>query len=250
MQFKQNRSIIYFTLILIQALSILSAPLANSSNPIEKRSPPANEEYPRSVYFIKPSHWGDDVYAYVYSDYVNELPYDAGRPLADWPGKKMYYRENEGRYYTDFAIKYDNFNSHIIFTDGKNQVPGVMQEGFPLVEDAIYDENGLQGYCGEYDSSVSQYVCKKNFAYIFYVKDPSWKRVYVQYKIGNGEWINAPGKQIFMDSLFQKKFHTIIDLGEEEEITLAFTDGKGKWDNNDGKNYTLKALETKVFGKI
>ncbi|ORX79740.1 hypothetical protein BCR32DRAFT_327991 [Anaeromyces robustus] len=236
MNYKQNKIIFFFIVFLIQNLFVISAPLVENVN---KRSFTSIEETHSSIYFEKPSHWGEDVYAYVYSSYVNELPYDAGIPLKQWPGEKMYHDKERNNYNVNFAYKYFNHNSHVMFTDGKNQIPGVLEEGFTLIERGVYNENGLKAVC-DYGNT-----CKKNYALLFYVKDPSWKKVIAHYQIGGkGEWEDT---KVCIYDLFQKKYHHTFDLGNDDYITIAFTDGNGKWDNNNGKNYRINALEDIVI---
>lgn len=64
---------------------------------------------------------------------------------------------------------------------------------------------------------------------------------YMHYKVGNGAWTNAPGVKMDDSKVFGGYFELTIDLGKESTVTACFNDGKGNWDNNDKKNYVLKA---------
>ena len=62
----------------------------------------------------------------------------------------------------------------------------------------------------------------------------------IHYKVGNGEWTEAPGVPMECNSEREGYTHKyVIELGEnEDEITLCFNDGNGTYDNNNNKNYT------------
>lgn len=65
---------------------------------------------------------------------------------------------------------------------------------------------------------------------------------YIHYKIGNGNWTNAPG--VAMESTTEQTGYThkiTIDLGTADTLTACFNNGSGSWDSNNGNNYTFSA---------
>ncbi|OUM61820.1 carbohydrate-binding module family 26 protein, partial [Piromyces sp. E2] len=130
---------IFCTLFLSQIFSTFASPLpipAENIINIEKKSFTPFELHTSAIYFLKPSNWGDDIYAYHYSEdnSMNTYPYQK------WPGRKM--KKMDGFYYDIFYNQYFmTGNRKVIFTDGKNQVPGVMETGFNLVIDAVYNQD-------------------------------------------------------------------------------------------------------------
>lgn len=83
----------------------------------------------KKVYFNKPSHWGDKLYAYVYSE---------GSPVREnksWPGIPMK-EEADGRY--SYTFNEDWGSALVIFNDGSNQYPAAMAPGFAVIPDYTY----------------------------------------------------------------------------------------------------------------
>lgn len=70
---------------------------------------------------------------------------------------------------------------------------------------------------------------------LYYAAD--WDTANVHYQVGDGAWTEVPGEA--MTAACTGWFHTDISLGEAEEITAAFNDGAGTWDNNEGSDYTI-----------
>lgn len=69
-------------------------------------------------------------------------------------------------------------------------------------------------------------------------ENTSWTNAYIHYKV-NGVWTNVPGKKMTKESKGYWSFN--IDLQQTSSATVCFNNGKGSWDNRDGKNYTVKA---------
>ncbi|OUM68729.1 carbohydrate-binding module family 25 protein [Piromyces sp. E2] len=241
--------------IFMQTLITYASPIAIESDNLLKRSfPPFNARY-TPVYFEKPQHWNDTVYAYIYSEDPNVKFY----PPMEWPGRVMQnpgngYQENE-KYYS-LNIEYGQFNkSHILFSDGQYQTPGVMQSGFDLIVNSVYGENGL---IGTYNDDTDNYnsIEVGNYANIFY--RPRNERnhygsmnmkIYAHFKIGNGEWNSVPGKKMYGEP-YSGMYYTTINLGDAEEFTICFTDGEGNWDNNHGQDFKFKKFQTYIIDQI
>ena len=68
----------------------------------------------------------------------------------------------------------------------------------------------------------------------------TWKNAYIHYKVGNGQWTKVPGVKMDKDEASGTYSYT-IPLGNAKNVTVCFTDGKGKWDNNNKKNYVFEA---------
>ena len=82
-----------------------------------------------TVYFTKPSSWGNTVYAYVY---------DGGDQVASWPGTAC---KDEGNSKYSYTFTKNWKNPLIIFTDGKNQYPAQNEAGLPLESGKTYTAN-------------------------------------------------------------------------------------------------------------
>ncbi|WP_235715623.1 carbohydrate binding domain-containing protein [Alkalihalobacillus hemicellulosilyticus] len=63
-------------------------------------------------------------------------------------------------------------------------------------------------------------------------------QAYIHYKIGNSSWTTAPGEKMSLSS-FENHHVITIDLDHEEELTAAFNNGRGQWDNNQGADYSF-----------
>lgn len=83
-----------------------------------------------TVYFQKPEDWGDTISAYVYDESTGAV-----REAAPWPGVACE-AGSDGLYSYTFDESWDNVL--VIFTDGKNQVPGAMEPGMVVEADKVY----------------------------------------------------------------------------------------------------------------
>ena len=82
------------------------------------------------IYFQKPEDWGEAVSAYVYDESTGSV-----REAAGWPGVPCVLEE-DGTYCYTFDEAWDNVL--VIFTDGKNQVPGAMEPGMVVEAEKVY----------------------------------------------------------------------------------------------------------------
>ena len=90
-----------------------------------------------NVAYIKmPLNWGPKMYCYVYSS-------DDGMINANWPGVEM--EQVSGNLYK-YKVPSDISNPLVIFTDGKNQYPGSMQPGLPLIGSMVYHNGNWEDY--------------------------------------------------------------------------------------------------------
>lgn len=79
---------------------------------------------------------------------------------------------------------------------------------------------------------------QKNQTTIYY---KGYENPNIHYKIGNGQWTNAPGIKMESNSDVDGYNYAItIDLKNETSLTACFNNGSS-WDSNNGKNYTFNA---------
>ena len=79
---------------------------------------------------------------------------------------------------------------------------------------------------------------ENNMVTVYYKRstNTSWADAYVHYKV-NGVWTVSPG--VKMNFIEKGYWVSTISLGEYNSLTLCFNNGKGAWDNNSKKNYTI-----------
>ena len=79
---------------------------------------------------------------------------------------------------------------------------------------------------------------ENNMVTVYYKRstNTSWADAYVHYKV-NGVWTVSPG--VKMNFIEKGYWGSTISLGEYNSLTLCFNNGKGAWDNNSKKNYTI-----------
>jgi alpha-amylase len=85
-----------------------------------------------TVYFEKPSTWGEQLFAYIYSEKDGAL-----KILKDWPGTEMQ-QEEDGKYSFTFSKEWSD--GLIMFSDGTNQYPGANEAGLSIEENQIYSQ--------------------------------------------------------------------------------------------------------------
>lgn len=256
---KYAKSLIFYLVCLLSQTFMAFANPINASDSLDKRSRSPDYIVPSKIFFYKPKGWGKELYAYYYTKSEQNKYLDTIVP--SWPGKRMFKGYN---YNTDFDDKeYDLYfvtipygifeDSHIVFSDGQNQVPAVLDEGFDLIPDGIYNENGIigvnefKGKLGDEspkncDNCITVYYSLYNNEYEFSKIFSYGDEIYIHYKIGNGEWNSVPGKKLEKFEFTYYKYAT-VELGDADEITFAFTNGKDAWDNNHGMNYKCKKFQ-------
>lgn len=91
---------------------------------------PRNVDAGTAIHFQRPEDWGETIYAYVYDESTGAV-----KEAAPWPGVACE-ADGEGRYTYTFPESWENVL--VIFTDGKNQVPGAMEPGMVVEPDKVY----------------------------------------------------------------------------------------------------------------
>lgn len=77
---------------------------------------------------------------------------------------------------------------------------------------------------------------------LFYKTGPGWSTANAHYQVGAGAWTAAPGIAMAAVSSCVSGngwYRLTIDSGTAANVTVAFNNGAGAWDNNGGKNYTF-----------
>eukprot|EP00833_Pecoramyces_ruminatium_P003714 jgi/Orpsp1_1/1177746/evm.model.c7180000062662.2 len=215
--------------------------------PIDKRGIRPFQYLNTFIYFKKPDHWNKNVNAYLYEE---------GKDSKTWPGRRMSYNEEDNFYHLPLENHHfiDNEKLRVIFNDGekKHQAPAVMQEGFKVIMDGVYDETGIIGITNEkpnpvYYDGVKHLYYNNGLIRILYRPEEHFfdtYDVYAHYKIGNGNWNNVPGDKL--TGYWSGFYYINIDVHDAEELTIAFTDGE-KWDNNEGKNYHFNKFDNTLI---
>jgi len=173
-------------------------------------------------------------------------------PYQEWPGTKMNKKNNI--YFQIFYNQYFiNGNRKVIFTDGKNQVPAVMQKGFDLVIDAVYNENGIISI--SYDKPQSDSIVDNlrygNIAKLYYKgKTGKGSNVIAHYQIGNRSWTDSSLAPF--DSHSYTEYYTLtIDLGDTNKLSIAFGNKDIQqpydWDNSNGQYYNFSKYSNSVI---
>eukprot|EP00833_Pecoramyces_ruminatium_P016281 jgi/Orpsp1_1/1190313/evm.model.d7180000078197.1 len=237
---------LFCTLFLTQIFSASALPI-NGNSTLEKRKIRPVRHLNSFIYFRKPDNWGENVNAYIYKN---------GEVKDNWPGFSMAFNEKENFYHLaiENQVFFDKEDLRVIFNDGEksHQAPGVMQEGFVLTMDGVYDENGIIGITNEkpngiyFNGADKLYYTKDRIRILYRPKENFFEGhdIYAHYKIGNGNWNDIPGDKL--KGYWSGFSYINIDLYEADEVTIVFTDGK-KWDNNNGKDYKFKKYVNNII---
>lgn len=193
-------------------------------------STPSNDV---TVYFEKPSFWGNNVNAYVYES--NNTTF---KENASWPGIAMT-KNNNGTYQYTFTDSYTD--PLIIFNDGNTQTPPSQQPGYAIVSGETYTVDGLKPIATPTvtptATATPTVTPKPNNTVTIYYKT-SWTKANIHYQIASNPWTTSPG--VPMNDTDVSGYKTItINLGTSSTVTACFNDGNGIWDNNNDKNYTF-----------
>ncbi|ORX79743.1 hypothetical protein BCR32DRAFT_327992 [Anaeromyces robustus] len=206
--------------------------------------------------FEKPNHWGNKVYAYVY-----DIQKDAASEgLKQWPGNEMTlydWTENQdlisnNTYYIGLYRPYFNENTRVIFTDGTHQSTEPFKDGFPLIREGLYTQNGIKALCiwtvkWENNKDIYYDDCRSTYAAIYYETKPSWGyKAYAHYQIGKNSWTEKP-VEMRHQNYDTNEFALYVDVGNDKDITVAFFDGESEWDNNNGQNFKVQPLTDVVL---
>ncbi|MBI9114681.1 carbohydrate binding domain-containing protein [Sanguibacter suaedae] len=80
---------------------------------------------------------------------------------------------------------------------------------------------------------------------VYYSTTAGWSGYNVHYRVGSGSWTAVPGVAM-APACTGWVSRTIPTSGAA--VTAAFTDGRGRWDNNGGRDYTLSGATAAVRG--
>lgn len=86
-----------------------------------------------TIYFEKPSSWGDTIYAYVYDESGSTV-----KTNATWPGVEMT-KTSDGKY--TYVLEGEWQTALVIFSDGSNQYPAAMEPGCEVFDGQTYTLN-------------------------------------------------------------------------------------------------------------
>lgn len=168
-----------------------------------------------TVYFKKPSNWGSpQIYFYDTNPKVPEPKWDIAPDMEP--------DEHDGWYrYTISSAQ----TARVMFKDRNgHQIPGAYEPGFLRSGTGWYqDGNWYSEYPG--GNSLTVYY-KKGYA-----------TPYMHHQKADGTWTTAPGIRMNDSDKYPGYSVLTIDMGTRSQIEAVFTDGKGNWDNNGGKNY-------------
>ena len=107
------------------------------------------------LYFRRPTTWGKELTVYAYNDAQKT-------ELSSWPGKPMGvydYNEDEDVYYGKFYCEYFELEgTRVIFSDGTNQAPETLKEGFESKEQGLFTEKGLESICHYKEVAPGKYI--------------------------------------------------------------------------------------------
>ncbi|MBP2437392.1 carbohydrate binding domain-containing protein [Microbacterium amylolyticum] len=71
---------------------------------------------------------------------------------------------------------------------------------------------------------------------VFYSTDSGWQNWYAHYKVGSGAWTSAPGEEM---TIACWGWASLTIPSDGADVTAAFNNGNGNWDNNGGQDYRL-----------
>lgn len=208
---------------------------------ITKKDPNAST----NVYFEKPSGWGSTVYAYLYDKSTSSYTAPA------WPGTKMTADSNG---YYKFSYSDDLVQPRIIFTDGTKQTPAAQKEGYKIVDNGIYSENGYTGnvitpsVAPSPSTSVSPTpspsasVVPSTDATIYFTKPSNWSSNVYAYVYDekssltvkmNAAW---PGVKMNQESNGEYSY-TVKNYTANDRV--IFTDGSNQTPSSSKEGYTI-----------
>lgn len=133
-----------------------------------------------SIFFEKPSSWGDKVYAYIYDETVD--PTDCN---AEWSGEEMI-KNSDGTY--SYTLLKDWKSALVIFSDGgKNQYPAPMEPGAELVAGQTYkiEESKTEESKAE-ESKEESSKAQSDEIVVTFKKPSSWSNTINAYVYENG----------------------------------------------------------------
>ena len=197
------------------------------------------------IKFFRPENWEKKIYAYVYSE--------DGKELKPWPGMEMKYIDayfcsdgkDKGFYSLIFPLQ-SEYLHHVVFSDGKQQLPSDYEEGFPAVT-GYYSKKGFKGLkiCTKYGISAVIGAIRT----IYYKPRDDWKKVYAHYYSSitgirgtSSNWTHLPGEKMY--KIKNGNYVLYVGTNNDTKVIVAFNDGntnenERRWDNNHGQNFEV-----------
>ena len=157
-------------------------------------------------------------------------------------GKEAYIKINTN-FYNDlkYSINITSIagNKNLLINSSSNVVKWIPSESYANaycdLNVAVFDNLSYESVTTTKGFTVKEKTNNQTTIYYRGYDNPN-----IHYKIGNGEWTTAPGVKMESNRDVDGYYYSItIDLGEEDNLTACFNDGKGNWDSNDGKNYSF-----------
>ena len=193
------------------------------------------------IYFFKPDNWEEKVYAYVY--------FEDGKEVKPWPGNEMEYTkaniciDNTYKGYYSLIVSLQSvYLHHVVFSDGKQQIPGIYNEGFPAIT-GYYNKDGLLGLQTDSKYGISGVIGSQRT--IYYKPRDDWEKVYAHFHC---TVIGIRGSYSYWtcEKMYKiKNGNFVLYLPTSSyKVTVAFQDGnidenKKRWDNNHGNNFEV-----------
>ena len=168
-------------------------------------------EIVRTAYIKKPGTWNNEMYCYVYSGDDDTIK------NAEWPGVKMTYVAN-GVY--KYEVPSEISNPLVLFTDGKNQYPGVMKRGLELPGDMVY----LSGDWKPFTTSVLTSV-----NVVYFERESSWgEEIYCYAYSSEDGAINAEWPGVKMTHVAGNIYKYQVPSGVTSPLVI-FSDSKQQY---------------------
>ena len=201
----------------------------------------------------------ENAYAYVWN---NTSDFKCFEPVAV---TKHEAGSTNGTYYTVYKFEIDGNYGHVLF---KN-LPGTTQWDkqtddlvMPTNNETMYfygvsgtghqqewwiDPSSILNMPAPSTPSPSPYL-HRNICAVYYELSSkggssNWSSCYIHYNV-NGCWTTVPGCK--MQKVDNNTYFYSFELGTASEAKVCFNNAAGKWDSNNGKNYTVKTGENHV----
>lgn len=185
---------------------------------------PYNSGY---VYAKAPSGWGSTMNAYIYDESTG-----TAKKVAAWPGTKMTYNEEYGRYELEIPAEFQTDKTQIIFNDGSNQNPGGQKPG-------VYYETGKAMVFDGTDIKIVETTEDKLTAGVISTDKDSHQNVGTSIKITTTEATNGSGN-------YEYKF-VVVDENNNETLVKDYSNSMtATWTPNVAGNYTIKVYSKDV----
>ncbi len=178
-----------------------------------------------TITFVKPSSWGDTIYAYVYEN-------GGGDKNAEWPGEEMT-DNGDGTY--SYEVSSSINNPVVIFTDGSNQYPSANSAGLDVTDGKTYESDTAS-------------AASSGNATVTFTKPSSWGDTiyaYVYESGGSGKNAAWPGEEMTDNGDGTYSYEVSSDINNP---LIIFTDGSNQYpganeaglDVTDGKSYSAE----------